>query len=197
MVAKAQAAATMATRIRAASERSVSRMLPSATDESGQSVLEFVFMLPILIGLVVVMVRSNTVIQMSIVNQKYTRAQALWLTFNSPHYPRLSFRQAGSPEDQFVQYGYNRMIIGMADQDVSETGGKAVASTQVVARDAKLVGDGPSQTEPLDRAKVRVRTTVALCTQTNAIVTRQGLRPVTADNIGENTVFDFCRGQDE
>jgi len=51
--------------------------LPDLSSERGQSVLEFVFMLPILLGLIVIMVRSNTVIQMSIVNQKYARAQAL------------------------------------------------------------------------------------------------------------------------
>jgi hypothetical protein len=165
-------------------------------NESGQSVLEFVFMLPVLLGLVVIMVRSNTVIQMSIVNQKYARAQALWLTFNSPHYPRLSFRKEGSPDDQFVQFGFNRMVIGMSEQPVDDTGGKAVASTQTIVRGGVPAADGPSQSEPLDRAKVRVRTTVALCTQTNAIVTSQGLRPATADFIGEDTIFDYCRGAD-
>lgn len=173
-------------------------------DEKGQSVIEFVFMLPILVGLIVVMVRTNTVIQMSIVNQKYARAQALWLTFNSPYYPRLSFRKPKDTcgdfdsNDQFIRYGFNRMVIGMADQPVEDTGGKADAVTQYVARDnAQSGAEGPSQSEPLDRAKVRVRTTVALCTQTNAIVTSQGLCAVTANNIGEKTVFDFCRGSDE
>lgn len=167
-------------------------------DDSGQSVLEFVFMLPILIGLVVVMVRTNTVIQMSIVNQKYARAQALWLTFNSPYYPRLSFRKDGSPDDQFVQFGFNRMVIGMAEKPVEETGGKAVASVQAVTRMGQTnSSDGPSQTEPLDRAQVRVRTTVALCTQANVIVTPQGIKPLTPGNFGEQTVFDYCRGADE
>jgi hypothetical protein len=179
-----------AIRIRPASMRDL--------DDSGQSVLEFVFMLPILIGLVVVMVRTNAVIQMSVVNQKYARAQALWLTFNSPYYPRLSFRKAGSPDDQFVQYGFNRMVIGMAEKPVDETGGKAVASVQAVTRDGKsTLDDGPSQTEPLDRASVRVRTTVALCTQANVIMTPEGPKPATADNIGEQTTYDYCRGTDE
>lgn len=182
-----------------AGQRSSSRL-----DEKGQSMLEFVFMLPILVGLIVVMVRTNTVIQMSVVNQKYARAQALWLTFNSPYYPRLSFRKPKDScgdfdsNDQFIRYGYNRMVIGMADQPVEDTGGKADAVTQFVARDSAQAGvEGPSQSEPQDRAKVRVRTTVALCTQTNAIVTSQGLCSVTANNIVEATVFDFCRGQDE
>lgn len=173
------------------------RFFSSVRDESGQSVLEFVFMLPILIGLIVVMVRTNTVIQMSIVNQKYARAQALWLSFNSPYYPRLSLRKEGSPDDNFVKYGFNRMVIGMADKPVEDTGGKAEAVTQNVARDSTQSVDGPSVSEPIDRTKVRVRTTVALCTQTNVIVTPQGFKPVTAENINEKTVFQFCRGKDE
>jgi hypothetical protein len=164
-----------------------------ALDERGQSVLEFIFMLPILIGLVVVMVRTNTVIQMSIVNQKYARAQALWLTFNSPHYPRTDLRKS-----DFIPPGFNRMVIGMAELPVDETGGKAIASVQAVTRDGRsTASDGPAQAEPLDRASVRVRTTVALCTQSNVIVTPSGVKEVTADNIGEQTVYDFCRGQDE
>ncbi len=185
---------------RAKAEIRSSRIL----SDDGQSVLEFVFMLPILVGLIVVMVRTNSVIQMSIVNQKYARAQALWLTFNSPYYPRLSFRKSKDAcgdfdsNDQFIRYGFNRMIIGMADQPVDDTGGKANAVTQLVARDSAKAGpEGPSQSEPQDRAKVRVRTTVALCTQTNAIVTSQGLCAVTAANVGEKTVFDFCKGTDE
>jgi hypothetical protein len=154
-------------------------------------------MLPVLLGLIVVMVRSNTVIQMSIVNQKYARAQALWLAFNSPHYPRLSLRTDGAPGDTFVKYGYNRMVIGMAETPVDELNPQATASVQTVVRGGVPAPDGPSQSEPIDRAKVRVRTTVALCTQTNVIVTPEGLRPASAANIGENTVFDFCRGQDE
>ena len=165
-------------------------------DEHGQSVLEFVFMLPVLLGLIVIMVRSNTAIQMSIVNQKYARAQALWLTFNSPHYPKLSFRTAGTAGDQFVQYGFNRMVIGMAETPVDDTGGKPTASMQPVTRGGVPAPEGPSQSEPIDRAQVRIRTTVALCTQTNAIVTSEGLKAATAANIGENTVFDYCRGED-
>jgi hypothetical protein len=168
-----------------------------ALDEKGQSVLEFVFMLPLLIGLVVIMVRTNTVIQMSIVNQKYARAQALWLTFNSPHYPRVELRREAFLPPTIPQ-GFNRMVIGMAELPVDETGGKAVASVQAVTRDGRgTAADGPSQAEPLDRASVRVRTTVALCTQSNVIVTATGVKEATADNIGEQTVYDFCRGQDE
>jgi hypothetical protein len=195
--------------VRALVERLLSRLSSSRPDlhsvlgERGQSVLEFVFMLPVLLGLVVVMVRSNTVIQMSIVNQKYARAQALWLTFNSPYYPRLSFRKSTDkcnnfdPQDQFIANGYNRMVIGMAEKPVDEMDSKATASVQAITRGGVPAPDGPSQSEPIDRAKVRVRTTVALCTQTNAIITSQGICPVSAENISENTVFDFCRGQDK
>jgi hypothetical protein len=192
MAARAQVTMRLLSRLKSARPD-----LHSVQGERGQSVLEFVFMLPVLLGLIVVMVRVNSAIQMSIVNQKYARAQALWLTFNSPYYPRRSFRTAGDPADQFVQYGFNRMVIGMAETPVDDTGGQATASTQSVVRVGVASPDGPSQTEPIDRAMVRVRTTVALCTQTNAVVTSQGLKSVTADNIGENTIFDFCKGKDQ
>ena len=185
----------MAAKDRAGKDKRIDEV---CANERGQSVLEFIFMLPILLGLIVVMVRTNTAIQMSIVNQRYAREQATWLTFNSPYYPRLSFRKEGSAEDQFIKTGFNRMVIGMADQPVDDTGGTAVAVTQVVARDTgAAASDGPAQAQPEDRSKVRIRTTVALCTQTNVVVTPQGVVVASAENIGEKTVFDFCRGQDQ
>lgn len=158
--------------------------------ESGQSLLEFLFMLPVMVGLIIIMVRVNSAIQISIVNQKYSRAQALFLTYSSAYYPR---RQLVA--DNFIASGYNRMVIGVADKPISETDNRAEASTQIVVRDrAGVAGDGPSGQEPAERAVVRVRTTVALCTQTVAL--GPGIA-ATAENIGEKSVFSFCSGQDE
>ena len=52
--------------------------------EDGQSIVEFLVSLPLLVGLAVVLIRVNSAIQMSIVNQQYARAQTLNLTYNSP-----------------------------------------------------------------------------------------------------------------
>ncbi len=44
--------------------------------ESGQSVLEFLLLIPLIVALTVLLVKMNAVIQVSIVNQQYARAQA-------------------------------------------------------------------------------------------------------------------------
>ncbi|MEO5970142.1 MAG: hypothetical protein ABIQ95_09460, partial [Bdellovibrionia bacterium] len=54
------------------------------SNNEGQSVIEFIFMLPLLIGMSTLLVNINTAIQMGIVNQQYARFQTLFLTFNSP-----------------------------------------------------------------------------------------------------------------
>jgi hypothetical protein len=51
--------------------------------EAGQSLLEFLLMFPMLLALVIVLIRVNTAIQISIVNQQYARAQTFVLTSNA------------------------------------------------------------------------------------------------------------------
>src|SRR4051812_13549629 len=79
-------------------------------DEQGQSVIEFLLMLPAVIGITVFLIRTNSAIQMSIVDQQYARAQTTWLTFNSPVFPELRL-QLGA----FVVPGYNQMVLGVSD----------------------------------------------------------------------------------
>jgi len=161
----------------------------SGLDEKGQSLLEFLFMLPLMIGLIVIMVRVNSAIQVSIVNQKYSRSMALSLAQNSPYYPRKELQA-----DNFIQSGYNRMVIGVADKPISDTDNRAEATTQLVVRDQVIAGgEGAAQAEPVERALVRVRTTVSLCTHTIALA--PGV-VADASTIGENSVFPFCRGQE-
>ena len=52
--------------------------------------LEFLVMLPLMVGLAMLMIRVNTVIQMGIVNQQYARAQALFVAGNGSEYPQRS-----------------------------------------------------------------------------------------------------------
>lgn len=164
--------------------------------ESGQSLLEFLFMLPVMIAFIVILVRVNSTIQISIVNQKYARAQTTFLTYNSAHYPeRRLYIPPGSANDNFIRPGFNRMTIGIADKPISETDYKAVASTSTIVRDKSTIvgGEGPSQQEPTERAVVRVRTTVSLCTRTIAL--GPGIL-ATAENIGEKTIYPFCAGKE-
>ena len=161
-------------------------------DEKGQSLLEFIFMLPLMIGLIVIMVRVNTAIQISIVNQKYSRSMAISLTQNSPYYPRKELQKT-----DFIGPGYNRMVVGVADKPIQDTDKKPEATTQLVVRDQAQAGSasasGEAQAEPVERALVRVRTTVSLCTHTIALA--PGI-PANASTIGENSVFPFCSGQE-
>jgi hypothetical protein len=134
--------------------------------DSGQAMVEFLLLLPAIVILTVVMVKTNTAIQVSIVNQQYARAQALWLTFNSPVFPELRHRvknfQAGVKMS-------NQMVIGVSQNSFPEEGDEVYqpeATIQNVSR-LKTGGNNDPQIEPDARSQVRIRTTVSLCTQPN------------------------------
>ena len=170
--------------------------------ERGQSMLEFLIVLPLMMGLVVLMIRVNTTIQMSIVNQQYVRAQTLALTYNSPVYPRLEQRFINTEPS-------NEMVMGMSFKQITdgtdfvEGNKQADAPIGLVAK--KGGGDDP-QSEPDQRSKVRVRTSTTLCTQINTLRDKTGaLNPIvniSAKNgtyvansnftLGEGVVFDYC-----
>lgn len=131
----------------------------------GQSVIEFLLMLPMLTGLTLIMYKINTVMQMSIVNQQYARAQALWLAFNSPIFPekRLQYKEASK--------GYNQMFVGVSgnvapDPDEDEDPSYIPeAATFTINRKGQQQGSDENQSEPDTRTKIRIRTTVTLCSQ--------------------------------
>ncbi|MEK7689516.1 MAG: hypothetical protein AAB425_00690, partial [Bdellovibrionota bacterium] len=106
--------------------------------QEGQSVLEFLLMLPLMVGLSVMMVKVNSAIQVAINNQQYARAHALWLTFGSSVYPERKFRYNTdeSPKDTFV--GFNQMVVGVSDNVAPdrESGDPYVpeATVQTIAR---------------------------------------------------------------
>lgn len=135
-------------------------MTTVVNSESGQSILEFLMILPILMGMVVVLIRINTAIQIAIVNQQYSRAQTLFLTFNSPFYPKVSMQKS------LVTRNFNQLVIGVSENTTDNQGDTSpVASTQVITRKPTQGADAP-QTEPLTRSKVRIRNTVTLCAPT-------------------------------
>jgi hypothetical protein len=174
-------------------------------NEEGQSVLEFLLMLPMMVALVVILVRINTVIQISIVNQQYSRAQALSLSYNSSVYPLLRLR---NPE--LTDKGYNQMILGVSSNK-AERGYHPEAATHYIAR-KKGEPSGEDKKEPKTRALVRVRNSVTLCTQPNVVSGSgggnvpimkladlsggQGLAFAAAgpSMLGENAKFDYCGG---
>jgi hypothetical protein len=169
-------------------------------EEQGQSVLEFLLMLPMMIGLVVIMSRVNTAIQASIVDQQYARMQTTWLTFNSPIYPKLSLQVS-----QLNAKNYNQMMIGVSDNAISGDNSTPVASTTMITRTPAQANGASNQpqTEPPTRALVRIRNTVTLCTQPNVLsgapvlpvaVTNTASIATGAYNFPESAQFDYCRG---
>jgi len=178
-------------------------------NEEGQSVLEFLLMLPVMLGLVMLMLRVNSAIQVSIVDQQYARAQALFLTFGNPIFPQISQRWLN-----LDQKGYNQITMGVSDNLTASSGGTYVpeATTQNIARNRKVaaMGDDSPQTEPNPdqgglRAFVRVRNTVTLCTQIS-VISQNGVPtpvlPMTADGTptGPSALTDspqqfaWCKG---
>ena len=88
------------------------------------------------------------------------------------------------------------MVVGVSDNYPDGEGAYVPeASMQLVTRTTGLAGGkGPDKAEPDSRGFVRIRTTVALCTQTNVVQNiggqYVGLSP---NNLDEKTVFQFCR----
>ena len=167
-------------------------------NESGQSLIEFMLMLPMMIGLILILVRVNSAIQVSIVDQQYARAQAHWLAFNSPNFPQRL--KGGAPSlliNSFLNKPSNRMVIGVSENNAGEDSDYTpVATTQVIARSKAKAGQVAAPGDDTsERGTVGIRTTVAMCTQTNVMADGNGaLQPLVASTLGENSRFDFCKG---
>lgn len=163
--------------------------LSRKSGKSGQSVIEFVLMLPLMIGLSVLLYRINSAIQMSIVNQQYARAQTLFLAFNSPYYPEKRYRTFG-----------NRLTMGVSENNAGsgdDTQYVPEASVQMIARTPQEAGRQPAaQEEPTETGYVRIRNTVSICTQSSFIDGGGALVPPSVDNFNEQfqtAQFAYCR----
>lgn len=159
------------------------------TSVSGQSLMEFMVTLPLMIGLAVVMVRVNTAIQSSIVDQQYARAQAHFVTFNSPFYPEVD-KQTGLISD-----GFNQMLMGVSD-NLGTAGYSPLATVQYIGRRKGVLGDDSSQAyqmsaegaTPKKRLSVRIRNSVTLCTSNFLLGPRQPvLKLIGGGGDGSNT----------
>ncbi len=143
--------------------------------ESGQSLVEFLLIFPVLIGFIVVIVRINTAIQISIVDQQYARAQAWFITFNSPFYPPLTDKTGASTGGGW----FNQMVIGVSDNKAPANGQYTPQATvQLISRSLNVKGSDANQEEPDLRSKVRIRNTVTLCTETDQVGSAQSVQPM-------------------
>lgn len=130
----------------------------------GQSVLEFLLLLPLMMALIMLMIRVNLVIQEGIVDQQWARAQALFVSANGAVYPRRPLII-----QDLAGLNYNQFVVGVSDTFIKSTdaegdgGGRATASVYDISG-GKLAGSDQNTEEPAQRSKVRVRNTVTLCT---------------------------------
>ena len=126
--------------------------------ESGQSLMEFVLILPVMVGMLMLMLRVSSTIQVSIVNQKYSRLRIFEFAGNAPYYPNLQ-----RFKDFFVAANTNRMVIGVAEDAISGEGEPAAPALKINSSRV-VVGSSEPRAEPDRRSEVRVRNTVEMCT---------------------------------
>jgi hypothetical protein len=166
-------------------------------DDKGQSVFEFLMMLPMLFGMVIILTRVNTAIQISIVNQQYARAQTLFLAFNSPIYPSLDHQVL-----DLIAKSTNQMIVGVSDNPPGASKSYTPQATvQHISRKKSVPAPDTPNEEPTIRAKVRIRNTVTLCTPTFFLKQQGGavteilrvggnpLRPLTPVQLNESNAI--------
>jgi hypothetical protein len=162
-------------------------------NESGQSIVEFLLMVPLLVGMMITAVKVNTAAQVSIVNQQYARAQALFMTYNSPNYPVLS-----RVDRSFVgnSLNVNQLVVFVGEENAPDDSGEnttnpsapTVPLTQDAARTRAPTGGRLGS--PARTGKVRVLSSVSLCTQSHTVNSRGGIAP--ASRMSEDTDFRFC-----
>lgn len=150
-------------------------------DESGQSLLEVVFLIPFLFMFVGLLYKIMMVMQMAMVNTQYARSQLYVLTANSSEYPRLEFRLF---PNMFANQQQDRMILGVSDPEalMSSTGLEGtieqIPQTQKIQRTGATVLGSDERGEVSKRTEIRVRNTVGICTQLNAVSNKKPMNDV-------------------
>lgn len=134
-------------------------------DESGQSLIEFLLFIPILLAITGFTLRVNAAIQSSIVDQKYARAQTFTLTSNSAYYPRNEVRN--STKNTFGRISADQMVLGVSSNIATEGYNPKATTISIVSEGKPYGNDDPGTIEHRQRGRVRIRNTVTLCTQYN------------------------------
>lgn len=167
----------------------------------GQSMIEFLLVLPVLIGLVGLLTRAMSAVQMSIVSQKYARAQTLYLAANSPVYPALRHRQGANDAFTSASTMANEMVLGVEEKVGEDEEARApIVQQQAIARPGRDNRANDEGEDPRRRSRIRIYNTVTLCTQNNVVLA--GSQPAPSGEftgipdgaLSENSRFDFCRG---
>ncbi|NDD92001.1 pilus assembly protein [bacterium] len=162
---------------------------------SGQSLVEFVLILPLIVGMLILLIRVNSAIQVSIVNQKYSRQRLFELSANNANYPSVK-RIRTTLQDRKD----NRVVIGVSQEATGTSSNvEALAPTQWITRSKKAAAgaSNEAQKEPAKRAEVRIRNTVEMCTP-NLFAERSGSSSqiLVQEGLDDGTFrrLTFCRG---
>lgn len=126
--------------------------------QAGQSLVEFAFMVPVVLSLLIIMREVNMVINAAIVNQRYTRSTMYFLFFNHRWYPEAKFTTG--EDGNFM----HRFWVGV-DQE-KQTGVTKKSPKAPVISVGRLPGSdesGGSLDTIEKRQKVRVRVTTFMC----------------------------------
>ena len=153
-------------------------------NKKGQSILEVIFVLPLLLLFVALLYKVNMAVQMAINNAQFSRSQVFTLTANSPNYPRLQFAFYNTAT--FAGNQQDRLVMGVADPTALSGSNAAtgkidpIPQTQKIGRANTSVKGSTEAGEVNLRTEIRVRNTSAICTQLNSI--SKGV-PMTSKNI--------------
>jgi hypothetical protein len=170
--------------------------MPSRNRRSGQSLLEFAFLVPVFVGLIQILIQVEIALSMSIVNQKHTRGALQHLLFNHRSYMELRYAYRESTGQ------YKRRFYVMMDNRPS--GGSAASSDLTPEAPVVSIGNytganNDANTEFGDgvvvtRQKVRIRSTASICLPPIGV---NGEALLAENNLGEDTFsagnYAYCR----
>jgi hypothetical protein len=143
---------------------------PKLKNQSGQTLIEVTFLLPILLMFVVILYKIMMATQMAIVNTQYARAQVYVLASNQPEYPVIKFSKLHAK--MFKTANQDRMILGVADpKSLGQSTSEIAPDPQIqkIGRVGSTLKGSDERGEVKFRTEVRVRNTAAICTQLNDI----------------------------
>ncbi|HEY8278183.1 MAG TPA: hypothetical protein VIH99_01080 [Bdellovibrionota bacterium] len=128
--------------------------------ESGQALVEFIILIPIVLMLVWYLIHVNLAINKSIVGQKHARSQLFLKMFNHRSGPMLA---------EFIQTRRSHFYIGVSSK-VMANDGRPEAPTEMLGvgptprmfKDVNDEAGEPAANSP--RQRVRVRTVFGICT---------------------------------
>ena len=135
-------------------------MVAKLKRKSGQSILEMVILVPLIVGLFFFTLNVENAISTSIVNQKYARSHLYYLFFNSRYYLE------GQKWIKTERGGYlERYWIGVTDVPAGESpNALAIApQRQVSLKAPKKTTDNQAENAVSNRQSVRIRSLAFTC----------------------------------